>query len=52
MKPDGTDIRAEVTGIRGEDGQSAASAPHPQELLKVRLNAEAEEGDVLRRREY
>ena len=52
MKPDGTDIKAEVTGIRGEDGEDVPSAPHPQELLRVFLDGEAEEGDVLRRREY
>ena len=56
LKPDGYNVRAQVAGIRGEDGLPKESAPHPLEELEVTLDyldaAEyPAEGDVIRRRE-
>lgn len=51
MKPDGRNLEAVVLGIYTEDGESRESAPHPQELLYVRLEAELEQYDILRKKE-
>ena len=55
MKPDGTDVRAVVRSIRGEDGQERDSAPHPGERIEVSLELAdggvPETGDIIRRRE-
>ena len=51
MKPDGTDLRAVVRRILTEDGTEQESAPHPQQVLYVDLGGQAQEYDILRRRE-
>ncbi|MCD7745213.1 MAG: U32 family peptidase [Lachnospiraceae bacterium] len=51
MKPDGRNIETPVLGIRDEAGGEMESAPHPQQRLWVALAGEAEEYDVLRRKE-
>lgn len=51
MKPDGRNLEAVVRGIYTEDGESRESAPHPQELLYVELEAEMEQYDILRKKE-
>lgn len=50
MKPDGRNLLAKVLEIRTEEGESRESAPHPKETLFVRLDAEAAEYDLLRKR--
>ena len=51
MKCDGSILPARVLSIRDEDGNEMSSAPHPQQPLTVRLSAEADPYDLLRRRE-
>lgn len=51
MKPDGRNVMAEVKAIYDGEGQSLDSAPHPKQLLYVDLEGQAEEHDILRRRE-
>jgi len=48
MKPDGRNISSEVTDIRDEKGLCQENAPHPGQLLFVRMNPVPEEGDILR----
>ena len=48
MKPDGRNIPATVLEIQNEDGERMESAPHPQQKLFLRLDAEAEAFDILR----
>lgn len=50
LKPDGRNIFTEVMQIRGEDGAEMMSAPHPKQILRVKLTGEAEPFDVLRKR--
>ncbi len=50
MKPDGRNIEAAVLSIRDDDGNEMPGAPHPKQILHVRLSEPAEEGDVLRMR--
>ncbi len=50
MKPDGRNVPAEVLEIIDEEGNRVDSAPHPKQRLYVRLNAQAEVYDILRRR--
>lgn len=51
MKPDGRNIEVEVLAITDEDGQPMESAPHPKQVLFVKLDAELELYDILRRKE-
>ena len=51
MKPDGRNLEAEVQEILNGEGNSVPSAPHPGEALSVRLSAEAEVYDILRKKE-
>ena len=51
MKPDGRNLTAHVRGIYDEEGNSVESAPHPQQILFVDLDAETEVFDILRRAE-
>lgn len=48
MRPDGNDRQARVLGMRGENGEPVTSAPHPGERIRVFLDAQACEGDLLR----
>lgn len=52
MKPDGSNIEVCVEGIwNAEDGTAQESAPHPKQLLWVRLSELPDEMDILRRQE-
>ena len=51
MKPSGENIRVMVEAIYTEDGESRDSAPHPKEVLYVKLSVPAEKYDILRRKE-
>lgn len=48
MKPDGRILPARVLSIRDEEGMEMESAPHPQQLLCVRLSEAACAYDLLR----
>lgn len=51
MKPDGRNLEVPVLEIRNEDGDNMESAPHPRQRLFIRLGGEAEQYDILRRKE-
>ena len=51
MKPDGRNISPLVRGIYTEDGESQESAPHPKQILYIDLDGEAEQYDILRKKE-
>lgn len=51
MKPNGENIEVTVKRIVDEEGQEQESAPHPKQVLYVDLGHEAEQYDILRRRE-
>lgn len=50
MKPSGENLIVTVRAIYDEDGNSMESAPHPKQILYVDLGIEAEEFDILRRK--
>ncbi len=50
MKPDGTNRETKVLSIVNEDGKEMESAPHPQQKLKVTLDAPASPYDILRKK--
>lgn len=50
MKPDGTNRETKVLSIVNEDGEEMESAPHPQQKLKVTLDAPASPYDILRKK--
>ena len=50
MKPDGRDVQAKVLSIRDSEGNEMPSAPHAKQEIHVALSAEAEDWDILRRR--
>ena len=49
MKPDGRNVVTKVLALHDGEGQSMDSAPHPKQELHIRLEAEAEPWDILRR---
>ncbi len=51
MKPNGDNIMVKVEGIYDEEGNSRESAPHPKEVLYIRLSEQASVYDILRRKE-
>ena len=51
MKPDGRNITANVLQILNEDGEEQESAPHPKQVLYVRLDQRPDHYDILRRQE-
>ena len=51
MKPDGRNVAAVVERILDEEGQEQESVPHPKQTLYVKLSADAETFDILRRKE-
>lgn len=51
MKPDGENIVTRVQQILNEDGEEQESAPHPKQVLYIRLDQKAEHYDILRRQE-
>lgn len=51
MKPDGRNLAVTVEEIRNEEGEQMESAPHPKQILKVKLSETPEAYDILRRSE-
>ncbi len=51
MKPDGRNLEAEVISIEDEEGNLQESAPHPKQVLWVKLGADVQCFDILRRKE-
>lgn len=51
MKPDGRNLEAEVISIEDEEGNLQKSAPHPKQVLWVKLGADVQCFDILRRKE-
>ena len=51
MKPDGDNIPTKVLQILNEDGEAQESAPHPKQVLYIRLDQRADHYDILRRQE-
>ena len=48
MKPDGSNIPVTVEAMYNEDGQMVDSAPHPKQVLWLKLSQMAERYDLLR----
>ena len=48
MKPDGTNIPVTVENIYTQDGEAVESAPHPKQVLWIKLSQTAEVCDLLR----
>ena len=51
MKPDGRNLAVTVEEIRNEEGEQMESAPHPKQILRVRLSETPQAYDILRRSE-
>ena len=51
MKPDGRNIETTVRRIVDEEGNEQESAPHPKQVLYVKLDHEASQYDILRKAE-
>ena len=51
MKPDGRNLAVTVEEIRNEEGELMESAPHPKQILKVKLSETPKAHDILRRSE-
>ncbi len=51
MKPDGSNITVGVEAIFNEEGEAVESAPHPKQLLWLKLSHVPEKYDLLRVRE-
>lgn len=51
MKPDGRNLAVTVEEIRNEEGELMESAPHPKQILKVKLSETPKAYDILRRSE-
>lgn len=51
MKPDGRNVTARVLSIENDEGERMESAPHPKQSLWIALDAQAEQYDILRRKE-
>ncbi len=49
MKPGGRNVKVTVEKILDEDGNEQESAPHPKQVLYVKLSEQAEVYDILRR---
>ncbi|MBQ2803774.1 MAG: U32 family peptidase [Lachnospiraceae bacterium] len=50
MKPDGSNVTVTVEGIYTEDGEAVDSAPHPKQVLWVKLSQLPEKYDLLRQK--
>lgn len=48
MKPDGRNVPVTVEAMYNGSGEAVDNCPHPQELLWIKLSAEAERYDILR----
>lgn len=51
MKPDGENVSVVVEKITDEEGNVQESAPHPKQVLYVKLSQQPEQYDILRRKE-
>jgi Collagenase and related proteases len=51
MKPNGDNILSKVISIHDDNGVFMESAPHPKQMINVKLSAGVECGDILRYRE-
>lgn len=51
MKPDGRNLAVTVEEIRNEEGEQMENAPHPKQILRVRLSETPKAYDILRRSE-
>ena len=51
MKPDSRNLAVTVEEILNEEGEQMESAPHPKQILRVRLSETPEAYDILRRSE-
>lgn len=51
MKPDGRNLAVTVEEIRNEEGEQMENAPHPKQILRVRLSETSKAYDILRRSE-
>ncbi len=48
MKPDGSNVKVKVLGMKTDDGENVESAPHPQQSLHVQLTEKPSPFDLLR----
>ena len=48
MKPDGTNVPVTVEAMYTDDGESVDSAPHPKQVLWIKLSEAAKKYDLLR----
>lgn len=48
MKPDGRNVQTKVLAMYNGKGEPVESAPHPREAIDVVLDAQTQEGDLLR----
>jgi putative protease len=48
MKPDGTNVPVTVEAMYTEEGESVDSAPHPKQVLWIKLSKVPEHYDLLR----
>ena len=51
MKPDGRNLAVTVEENRNEEGEQMENAPHPKQILRVRLSETPKAYDILRRSE-
>ena len=51
MKPDGTNVPVAVEAMYNEEGGSVDSAPHPKQVLWIKLSVAPEHYDLLRVKE-
>ena len=48
MKPDGNNVETQVLGMYNEDGEAVESAPHPKQVLYLKLSQQPDVYDILR----
>ena len=51
LKPDGRNLAATVLSITDTEGNAQESAPHARQMVFVTLSVQAEDGDILRKKE-
>ena len=51
MKPDGQNLEVTVESITDHEGNEQESAPHPKQILWVKLSGDVSVFDILRRKE-
>ena len=50
LRADGTNLTASVLAMKNAEGEEIASCPHPKQKIFVKLSAEAEPYDILRKK--